>query len=183
MKRYLILALLLLVFAVPPEWAIASRPIRAIIIGCVIEGFFISQETTLNTERGLQTSYGSHFIRVAGVNLSRYEGQTLRLTGSLNPGDLFFTNEQTLQVLSPSCDVASIRHFKQTFTWACRTLARERLAAKVYDEALRYINRAIEIDSTECEFYVTRSEIYRAHGSSDLAVEDEKQAAIRGCGK
>jgi hypothetical protein len=182
-KNFLIITLALMSCLVSPEWASGSRPVGAMIIGCVIEGLFISRETTLNTDHGLQTAYGSHFIRVTGVDLKRYEGQTLRLTGSLSPGNHFVTNEQKLQQLAPSCDTRSIPNFKQTFSWACRTLARERSAVKAYEEALRYINRSIETDPTECEFYVTRSEIYEAQGRSGIAAEDEKQAAMLGCKK
>jgi hypothetical protein len=177
------IALVLLCVLVSSEPGYSSQPVRATIIGCVVEGLFISRESTLYTDHGPRTSSGSHYIRVSGIEVTRYEGQTLRLAGFLSPGDRFVTNEQNLEVLSPSCDVASIPRFKLTFSWACRTLARERFSAKAYEEASKYINRAIETDPAECEFYLTRSEIYQAEGRSDMAAEDVRKAAGLGCGK
>ena len=181
--RYLTIALVLMGLAVSPEWASGSRPVKAVIIGCVIEGLFISRETTLQTDRGFQTFQGSHFIQVRGIDLRQYEGQTLLFRGSLVPSDYFYANEQNLQILSPFCDVASIPNFKQTFSWAWRTLARKSAESKAYEEALRYINRAIEVDPAQCEFFVSRAEIYKAQASLELAAEDEQHAAILGCGK
>lgn len=166
-----------------PGWASGSRPVRATLVGCVVEGLFITRETTMETSQGVRTSTGSYFIRVRGIELINYEGQTLRLAGFLYPADLFYSSEQKLEVLSPSCDRESIPHFKETFSWACRTLARERSDEKDYEEALKFINRAIAMDAEQCEFYLTRAEILKAQGRLDLAAEDEKRSADRGCGK
>jgi hypothetical protein len=182
-KRNMIILFVLLGCLLLPDWASGSRPVRAMMVGCVVEGLFISREITMETSQGVRTSHGSYFMRVRGIELKNYEGQTLRLAGFLYPGDLFFASEQKLEVLSPSCDRESIPHFRETFSWAYRTLARERSDKKNYEEALKFINRAIEIDAAQCEFYLTRAEIFKAQGRLDLAAEDEKKGADRGCGK
>lgn len=182
-KRNLIILFALVGGLIFPGWISGSQPVRAIMVGCVVEGLFICRETTMETSKGVRISHGSYFMRVRGIKLENYEGQTLRLTGFLYPGDLFSASEQKLEVLSPTCDRGSIPDFKKTFSWAYRTLARERSDKKDYEEALKFINRAIEIDAAECEFYLTRAEIFKAQGRLDLAAADEKKGADRGCGK
>ena len=181
--RYLSIVLVLIGCVLSADRVSGSAPMKIVIIGCVVEGLFISQEATMQTDHGFRTSKGSRFVQVRGIDLSQYEGQTLMLKGSIVPGDYFYASEQNLQVLSPFCDVDSIPNFIQTFSWAWRTLARKSAESKAYEEALRSINRAIEVNPAQCEFLVTRSEIYRAQGRDKLAAEDEGLAANMGCGK
>ena len=63
----------------------ASRPVRRVMIGCVINGTLINQNGYRLRVRNGRTR--------APVDLSRYEGRQIRFNGSLLPGDIFYVNE------------------------------------------------------------------------------------------
>jgi hypothetical protein len=62
----------------------ASRPVRKAIVGCVTDGTLISLDGYPIRVMNARTR--------AAVDLSRYEGKKVRLSGSLLPGDIYFTD-------------------------------------------------------------------------------------------
>ena len=76
------IAVLSVIYAMTAE---ASRPVRRVMIGCVVNGTLVNQNGYRLRVRNGRTR--------APVDLSRYEGRQIRFNGSLLPGDIFYVNE------------------------------------------------------------------------------------------
>ncbi len=87
--------------------AVASRPVHAVITGCVRDGVFVSERT----EFGTHVSPGGYRIRLLAeqgspVALQPFEGRRVSVTGELLPGDVFLVEEESLVDRGP-CDGAA----------------------------------------------------------------------------
>lgn len=80
-----------------PQPAAASRPVHAVITGCVQGGVFVSEYT----EFGTHVSPGGYRISLltepgSPVDLQPFEGRRVSVTGELLPGDVFLVEEESL---------------------------------------------------------------------------------------
>jgi len=87
--------------------AAASRPVHAVITGCVRDGVFVSERT----EFGTHVSPGGYRISLlkepgSPVDLQAFEGRRVSVTGELLPGDAFLVEEESLVDRGP-CDGAT----------------------------------------------------------------------------
>lgn len=74
----------------------ASRPVPRTVTGCVIHGTFTDGQYTYS----VRSRSGA---RIVETDLKRWEGQRIRIRGSLLPGDILI--ETSIRVLSPNCRV------------------------------------------------------------------------------
>ena len=70
------------VLSVSTDAGHASRPVHKTIIGCVVDGVLISRDGYRIQVRDSR--------KAMAVDLSRYEGWLISLTGNLLPGDNFY---------------------------------------------------------------------------------------------
>jgi len=74
-----------IMYSIFAEMAYASQPVRRVMVGCVLNGTFINQNGYRIRVHNPQTR--------AAVDLSRYEGRRIRLSGNLLPGDLYYVDK------------------------------------------------------------------------------------------
>ncbi len=80
----------------------ASEPVKATITGCVTGGVLMSEKTDF----GSHTSEGRYRINTLArgglpLDLSAQEGKRISIAGQLLPGDRFYAEAASLQVLGP----------------------------------------------------------------------------------
>ena len=90
-----------------PQPAAASRPVHAVITGCVRGGVFVSEYT----EFGTHVSPGCYRISLlvepgSPVDLQPFEGRRVSVTGELLPGDAFLVEEESLVDRGPCIGAA-----------------------------------------------------------------------------
>ena len=104
----IVLALWVLFAWLPaPQPAEASRPVHAVITGCVQGGVLVSEYT----EFGTHVSPGGYRISLltepgSPVDLTGVEGRRVSATGELLPGDVFLVEEESLVDRGPCDDAA-----------------------------------------------------------------------------
>jgi hypothetical protein len=106
MRRIYIAMLVAALLLIGVEFSYSSAPVYRSITGCVINGTLYSlRKGNTATAQNVIVVYP---MRVNGLTLGPYEGQKVRLSGYLHPGDRFDAHPKTLRIVGP-CDKASRR--------------------------------------------------------------------------
>jgi len=158
-----------------PVQAMGSRPVPRVIVGCVIDGMLFSLHDATPVKN-------ANLITVEPpLNLTPYERKTIRVEGALSPGDRLRPDmAKGIKVLG-TCDQEASAAIRKKLPMAYQTKAEEMAENKDWGNAWRYINKAIELDSSDCSLYLTRTKFYRTQGKFIEAVTDAQRAVQHGC--
>lgn len=150
-----IIPIVLLTVVLFPQAAKATQPVERTLTGCVIGNTFYS----------INNSHAYRIRLSQPLDLTLYEGKTVRMHGWLSPGDRFSLNEGTSpQLLKSSCDVSDKKAIDKIFIIQHRVDAEKAARKGHFSEALLLISKALELDKTDCDTYVDRALI---HGMKD----------------
>lgn len=165
----LLLALGLVTF----DPAAASAPVKWSSDGCVIDGMLFSVK---DAEAGGR----AHRIHPVRIDLSRYEGKRVRVTGWLRPGDVLdLERSGGLRVLG-ACGHESRAAIAGEVAWAHNGEATERMASGDLTGALQHVERAIALDGSVSAFYLTRARLNDHRGRLAEAAQDAATALEKG---
>jgi tetratricopeptide (TPR) repeat protein len=134
-----------------------------------VEGFFISRSffhikpMTLPRQRG------------TALRPRAYEGKHITIRGWLYPGDRFVVEPGTVRIIG-ACRLRKKPRFQNTLAWAHRTAARAFTTRGRLADALRHINRAIQIKPKVYAFYLTRARIKLQRKQRRAALADARRA-------
>lgn len=171
MKRNLLCVFVLGVLSLLPMMSShASKPVPRVLTGCVVEGIFFSVAD--------DTGRRAYRIR-SDLDLGTFEGKKIRVSGSLLPGDRFHVYPGTVEVLG-ECNQEWTPAIDRQRAWVYEAEARKAAQQGQWDEAHRYIDRAIGMDGSNCSFLVTRARFWEQQGKADLALKDMEQAVNTG---
>jgi hypothetical protein len=171
-KAFTVICLLCLLI---PVQASGSRPVDTIIVGGVIDGMLFDVGDSLPVKKAYLISV------VPPVNLTHFEGKKIRWRGKLTPGDRFQPDSKKgIEVLGP-CDQETRAVIRQELPQAYRTRAEEMAEDNDWSRAWKYINKAIQLESSDCSLYLTRAKFYQKQGKLAEAVADAQRAVQHGC--
>jgi tetratricopeptide (TPR) repeat protein len=182
MKRRVSLCIMVcLFFLANPLRVLASRPVDSFLTCCVMDGMLFSLNQS-EFQADATPELKAFFLRVkpSTVNLTPYEGKKIRVSGSLLPGDVFRPNIKTVVILGP-CDQKARLAVKQVLTKAYQTKAQEKAGQGDWTNAGHYIDKAIQLDPSDCSLFLTRAKFYQKQGKIREAVRDAQQAVQLGC--
>ena len=158
-----------------PVQALGSRPVDTIIVGCVIDGMLFDVGDSLPVKKVYMITV------VPALNLTPYEGKKIRLRGKLSPADRFQPDlEKGIEVLG-ACDQETRAVIRKELPQAYSTKAEEMAENNDWSNAWKYINKAIQLDSSDCSLYLTRAKFYEKQGKFAEAVADVQRAVQHGC--
>lgn len=164
------MALVAVFFALSGGAANASRPIVRTLRGCVVGGKFYSVRLYAEQDQG-KPGYAAHKIELGDMRLSSFEGRTVRITGSLSPGD-FFTPKGPPKVLSATCTGAFKRAIRRIEILEYRVRATDAARKGAFETALELVNHALTLDPSDCDSYVDRAYIFALRGDDSAAAEN-----------
>jgi tetratricopeptide (TPR) repeat protein len=158
-----------------PVQALGSRPVETIIVGCVIDGMLFGVGDALSVKK-------VYIITVVpALNLTPFEGKKIRLRGRLSPADRFKPDlEKGIEVLG-TCDQKTRAVIGKELPQAHRTRAEEMAENNEWTGAWKYINKAIQLESSDCSLYLARAKFYEKQGKFADAVADAQRAVQHGC--
>jgi tetratricopeptide (TPR) repeat protein len=164
-----------LFFLLIPVQAIGSRPVDKIIVGCVIDGMLFDAGDSLPVKK-------VYLLTVdPALNLTRYEGKKIRVQGKLSPGDRFQPDlEKGIEVLG-ACDQETRAAIRKELPQAYSTRAQEMAENDDWQNAWKFINKAIKLDSSDCTLYLARAKFYTTQGKFAEAAADAQRAVQQGC--
>ena len=114
------------------------------------------------------------------INLAPYEGKKIRFQGRLYPANVFKPDlEKGIEVLG-ACDEEERVAIHKELPWAYHDKAKQ-LSQNDWDNAWKYLNKAIEIDSSNCSLYATKANFYANQGKFEEAVKEAQRAVDYGC--
>lgn len=155
-----------------PLTAMGSMPVEKTLDGCVVGGRFF------NVYKDSQTNLPSkaYPIRIEkNIDLSLFEGKTLSIAGTLLPGDRFFVKENDMpKVVSDTCDKGYLKVIKKEIIMEYRVAGYIEAKKNNFEEALKLVNWALDMDKTSCDSYVSRAQIYYLKGDYASGGEDIK---------
>jgi hypothetical protein len=158
-----------------PVQALGSRPVDTMIVGGVIDGMLFDVGDSLPVKKAYLITV------VPPVNLTPYEGKKIRWRGKLTPGDRFQPNSaKGIEVLG-TCDQETRAVIRQELPQAYRTRAEEMAEDNDWSRAWKYINKAIQLESSDCSLYLTRAKFYEKQGKLAEAVADAQSSVQHGC--
>jgi|WetSurMetagenome_2_1015567.scaffolds.fasta_scaffold51594_2 tetratricopeptide (TPR) repeat protein len=158
-----------------PVQALGSRPVDTIIVGGVIDGMLFDVGDTVPVQKAYMIT------PVPAVNLTPYEGKKIRWRGKLTPGDRFQPDsERGIEVLGP-CDQEMRAAIAKELPQAYRTRAEAMAENNDWSRARKYINKAIQLENSDCSLYLTRAKFYQNQGKLAEAVVDAQRAVQHGC--
>ena len=145
-----------------PSIVIGSLPVEKTLTGCVIGGRFFSVYNDSQTNRPVK----AYPIRIEkNINLPAYEGKTISMKGSLLPGDRFFIREGDVPVVvNETCAADYLKVIKKEHILEYRVAGYTEAKKKNFEEALKLLNWALDMDKTSCDSYVSRAQIYYPQG-------------------
>ncbi len=162
-----------------PDISFSSRPVQKTLTGCVLGGQFYSIYVDQNTGKPSQ-AYQIHFR--SKPDLSAFEGKTVTFEGWLSPGDTFSLREGARPaIISPVCSNDSRKVILRRFLIGYVVAAHKAARKNDFNEALRLMGKALEIDSTDCQTYIDRAYVYYLQGDSDSGDRDIRLVMTRGC--
>ena len=165
MKRTILAILFSLMAA--PFIAEATLPVERTLTGCVIENTFYSVYS------GKDSSKAYRILLSQPVDLKPYEGKSVSMNGWLSPGDRFSIKDKTaIQVVSDTCDALSRKAIGKEYALNYRLQAGKVARQGNFDEALAIIGKAFKIDSSDCDTYTDRAEIYCMKNDFDAVARD-----------
>jgi hypothetical protein len=173
---------IILCFAVPlliTTNAIGSMPVEKTLTGCVIGGRFFS----ISSDSRTNTPVKAYPIRTGlEHNLASYEGKTISLNGSLLPGDRFILKEGTRPfVINESCGHDKLNVIQKEFIMEYRVAGYQAAMKKNFDEALKLVNRALDMNKTLCGSFIARAQIYYLKGDFAAGAADVKRIKDGAC--
>lgn len=104
MKKF-VLIILCIFFLIEAYNALASMPVAVKITGCIESGFLFSEEIDFSTHKAIRTEKEARRKitpvddNQKPVNLSSYEGNKIKVSGRLLPGDLFIVSQKNIKVI------------------------------------------------------------------------------------
>jgi tetratricopeptide (TPR) repeat protein len=184
MKRMvkLWISIFLLSLAAPAP-LLGSRPIDYTMVGGVIDGLMFCLEKGVFIE-GSPPELRAEYIRLSppSVNLAPYEGKKIRLQGRLYPAHVFKPDlEKGIEVLG-ACDEEDRVAIRKELPWAYHDKAKQ-LSQNDWNNAWNFLNKAIEIDNSNCSLYATKADFYQKQGKFEEAVKEAQRAVDYGCNR
>lgn len=154
----------------------ASKPIKKTSSGCVAKGTFYA------VDDGYAYRYD-----VIDVDLTPYEGKTIKMVGWLSPGDRFaLADNARVEIVAKTCSAQMTRPIKRVEVMDLRVAARQTATAKQYEKALELANQAVALLApADCDTFVDRATILAEKGDldparADLATVKAKKACFVG---
>ncbi len=148
--KIIFLAILLGMLLFSPS-AEASAPVTSTLTGCVFDNKFYS----VKGDRAYPIQFSPE------LNLTMYEGKTLRIKGWLYPGDRFSIFEGTSpKVIKNTCEAGYRNAINRLYIVQFRIAALKAAKKGDFSEALMLINNAVDMDKTDCDTYADRAQIY-----------------------
>jgi predicted Zn-dependent protease len=174
-KKFIVFNMIFIICLLTPVQGMGSRPVKMAIVGCVIDGMLFALDDAGPVEK-------AQLITLAPpLNLTPYEGKKIRMQGALSPGDRFRPDmAKGIKVLG-TCDPEAGAVIRKELPWAYQTKAEEMAENNNWSNAWKYINKAIELDNSDCSLYFTRAKFYRTQGKFTEAVADAQRAVKYGC--
>ncbi len=162
------LAVLSLSIAFASSPALASKPVKRTLTGCVVDKAFYSVD-----QRAYRIALPDAF------DLAPFEGQGVAISGLLYPGDRFEPDEGTRPVQKQKvCPTASIRAIKHDTVVRFRVDAGYAADAGDFVKAMDLIGQAMAyVTPPECDTFTDRATILAQKG--DLAAAKKDLAVIR----
>ncbi|HQO64795.1 MAG: hypothetical protein KBA98_10245 [Syntrophorhabdaceae bacterium] len=149
-----------------------SMPVEKILDGCVIGGRFFS------VYKDSQTSVPSkaYPIRIENdIDLSFFEGKAVSISGSLLPGDRFFMKKGDMpKVVDDVCGNDYMKVIKKELIMEYRVAGYMEAKKNNFEEALKLVNWALEMDKTLCDTFISRAQIYCLKGDFVSGMADIK---------
>lgn len=182
MKRIGFCLAILFAFLAMPPWTLASRPVDYLMVGCVLDGMMFSLGP--NASVGSVPARRAYHIRMMprGVDLTPYEGKKIQVRGFLKPGDIFQPDLKTIKILG-ACDQESHVAVSRALPQAYRVKAVELGSQGNWEDAGKYINKAIQLDKSDCSLLLTRAQFYQQQGKITEALQDAQEAVHKGCNR
>ncbi len=156
-----------------PSNATGSMPVEKTLTGCVIGGRFFSISFDSQTGRPVK----AYPVRIGqNINLASYEGKTISMDGSLLPGDRFILKEGSSMpvVIKEACEGDNLSVIRKEFIMEYRVAGYQAAKKKNFDEALKLVNWAMDMDKTLCGTYIDRAQIYYLKGDFSAGGADVK---------
>ena len=181
MKRMMKLwiSIFLLSLAAPAP-LLGSRPIDYTMVGGVMDGLFFALEKGVFRE-GSPPEMRANLTRlIPPLNLAPYEGKKIRLQGRLYPAHAFKPDlEKGIEVLG-ACDEEDRVAIHKELRMAYHHKAKQ-LSQNDWNNAWKYLNKAIELDRFSCTLYATAADFYTKQGKFEEAVKEAQRAVDYGC--
>jgi hypothetical protein len=160
-----------------PDFALGSAPVKRTLTGCVVDGKFFSASVDRRTNKPVK----AYPMRVEkGPDLGPYEGKKLSMSGFLFPGDRFVL-EGSIVVVKQTCDGDDRVVIQKEFIMAYRVAGYKAAQKKDFDEALRAVNQALDMDASLCGSYIDRALIYYLKGDFAAGAADVKRVKEGAC--
>jgi hypothetical protein len=161
-----------------PRLAMGSAPVKRTLTGCVVDGRFFSVSVDRRTNKPVK----AYPMRVEqGPDLAPYEGKKLSMSGSLLPGDRFILEKGGLVVVEETCDGDDRAVIQKEFIMSYRVAGYKAAQKKDFDEALRLVNQALDMDTNLCGTYIDRALIYNLKGDFAAGAADIKRVKEGAC--
>lgn len=161
-----------------PNFAMGSMPVKRTLTGCVVGGKFFSVSVDQRTNKPVK----AYPIRLEqSPDLAPYEGKKLSMSGSLLPGDRFIFKEGSLVVVKETCDGDDRVVIQKEFIMSYRVAGYMAATKKNFDEALRLVNWAFDMDINLCGTYIDRARIYYLKGDFVSGAADVKRVKEGAC--
>jgi tetratricopeptide (TPR) repeat protein len=167
---------IILCLAVPlliPSNATGSMPVEKTLTGCVIGNRFFSISFDSQTGKPVK----AYPMRIGqNIDLASYEKKTISVDGSLLPGDRFILKQGNMPVIiKETCEGDNLGVIRKEFIMEYRVAAYQAAKKKNFDEALKLVNWALDMDKNLCGTYISRAQIYYlkgdfAAGSADVRI-------------
>ncbi len=150
----------IVLFPLPGE---SSRPVEVTLTGCVLGNTFYS----IKTDRAYPIRFSSP------LDLAPYEGKTVSIRGWLSPGDRFSPLERTSpQVIKDTCDAEARKAINQLYSVQYRIDALKAAKNGNFNDAFLLINKALELDRTDCDTYTDRAHIHCMRNDFEAVARD-----------
>jgi hypothetical protein len=148
-------------------WSHASEPIPRSLTGCVIEGVFFSVREDASGRKANKI--------IADLDMGSYEGKKIVLRGMLSPGDRLQLNSKEVEILG-DCSPGWRQAIDEGLAWHYESEAKSATQKGDRRSAWNFIDKAIQLRSDHCSFYLTRAGLFERDGKIDLAIRDAEQA-------
>jgi tetratricopeptide (TPR) repeat protein len=161
-----------------PVQAIGTSPITRIIYGCVIDGMLF--QGMADDSRIASKVYT--ILVEPSLDLTPYEGKKIYMEGRMLSGIFYLDLDKGIEVLG-ACNKEQLPAIRKELQWAYRENAQAMADRNDWSNAWKYLDKAIELDGTNCTLYLTKSRFYKKQGKVEEAVKEAQRAVDYGCNR
>ena len=141
----------------------SSRPVEVTLTGCVLGNTFYS----IKADRAYPIRFSPP------LDLTPHEGKTLTIQGWLSPGDRFSPLKgKSPRVVKDTCDADARRAINKLYSVQYRIDALKAAKNGDFQNAFLLIEKALELDRTDCDTYTDRAHIHCIRDDFEAVARD-----------